>query len=60
MFLIQVKDVTDGQNIGHITTEELQKYMGSSKTEFVPETVKRFNEMKANRGEPERVMMVFK
>jgi hypothetical protein len=60
MFLIQVKDAILDQIIGHITTQELQKFMGSSKTEFVPETVKRFNEMKENRGEPERVKMVFK
>jgi len=58
MFMIQVKDVTENQVIGHITTQELQKFMGSSKREFVPETAKRFNEMKTNLGEPERVKMV--
>ena len=59
MFIIQVKDATDDQIIGHITTQELKKYMKASRTEFVPETVKRFNEMKEDRGEPERARMVF-
>ena len=56
--MIQVKDVTYDQIIGHITTQELQKYMKASRTEFVPETVQRFNEMKERIGEPERVKMV--
>jgi hypothetical protein len=58
--MIQVKDVTSDQVIGHITTQELQKYVKASRTEFVPETVKRFNEIKERIGEPERVKMVFK
>lgn len=60
MFLIEIKDVTSDQIIGRITTQELQKYMKASRTEFVPETVQRFNEMKERIGEPERVKMVMK
>lgn len=58
MFLIEIKDATNDQIIGRITTEQLQKYMKASRTEFVPETVQRFNEMKERIGEPERVRMV--
>lgn len=60
MFLIEIKDVTSDQIIGRITTEQLQKYMKASRTEFVPETIQRFNEMKESIGEPERVKMVMK
>lgn len=58
MFLIQIKDMTNGEIIGNITPEQLQKYMKASRTEFVQDTVRSFNEMKERMGEPERVKMV--
>ena len=56
-FMIQVYDIKEGI-IGHISSDEFRKAMGVSHNNFIPELVKKFNDDKKKKGEPERVKQV--
>ncbi len=55
--LIKVTDIRDGQVIGHITCDEFRRQMGSS-IAFISDLVDRFNSVKSEVGDPERVEQV--